>query len=194
MIEEYVSGTDLTAELLAAPWPLDRSATFFAQLADGLSALAAVDVVHRDLKPANVRVRPDGAPVVVDFGLARLLQLPDLTNTADGAAIGTPAYFAPEQFDGTKRDIDRRTDLFAFGVILYQAVVGDHPFLTPNMTYEQLRPAVCQSEAAVQDARFLRLPSRWQVLIRSLLAKDRASRPTDARIVADLLRRLGGQA
>ena len=88
---------------------------FFASLCDGLAALKAKGIVHRDIKPQNIRVRSNGDPVIIDFGLARHLGLPDLTKTIQGARLGTPAYFAPEQFDGNRHDIDHRTDLFAVG-------------------------------------------------------------------------------
>src|ERR1019366_6588709 len=107
---------------------------FFAALCDGLSALKQEGIVHRDIKPENIRVKPSGAPVIIDFGLARHLSLPDLTQTVEGAAIGTPLYFAPEQFDGTKHDIDHRTDLFALGILLFEALTGEHPFYRPSMT------------------------------------------------------------
>ena len=121
LIEESIEGNDLADELQTAPWEPARIYATFAELADGLTALEEIDVVHRDLKPQNVRIRTDGRPVIIDFGLARHLNLSDLTRTDEGAELGTPLYFAPEQFLGTKRDIDRRTDLFAFGVMLFQA-------------------------------------------------------------------------
>src|ERR1022692_1514960 len=65
--------------------------------------------------------------------VARHLGLPDLTKTSIGAAVGTPAYFAPEQWEGSRRDIDHRRDLFAAGILLYQALLGRHPFLTNNL-------------------------------------------------------------
>lgn len=102
LIEEFISGRDLKEILLPGrPWTLGNAGTFFAAVCDGLSALKNKEIVHRDIKPENIRVRPDGTPVLIDFGLARHLNLPDLTLTVLGAAIGTPLYFAPEQFDGT---------------------------------------------------------------------------------------------
>jgi serine/threonine protein kinase len=156
-----------------------------------LGALRAESIVHRDLKPSNIRVRQDGSPVIIDFGLARHLGLADLTRTSDGAAIGTPLYFAPEQFTGTKRDIDHRTDLFALGVLLYQALVGHHPFLTAAMTKpSELRDAVCDSAEFQTDAAFLALPPKWRMLVARLLEKERARRPQDAGQVATILRKL----
>src|SRR5687768_8494773 len=132
-------------------------------------------IVHRDLKPKNVRVRADGSPVIIDFGLARHLSLPDLTKTADGAAIGTPIYFAPEQADpnSTKREIDRRTDLFALGVMLYQALTGRHPFAQPAMSYSKLCDAICKSQDHLNQPEFTALPAEWRTLLTRLLEKDR---------------------
>ena len=150
-------------------------------------------IVHRDIKPANIRVRPDRTPVIIDFGLARHLNLPDLTQTNEGAAIGTPQYFAPEQFDGTKHDIDHRTDLFALGILLYEALTGESPFYNPKMrTWEELRKAVCESSVHLTKTSFQALPQNWKILNERLLEKDRAKRPSDAKQVSVMLKRLGG--
>ncbi|MBX3410395.1 MAG: serine/threonine protein kinase [Phycisphaeraceae bacterium] len=191
MLEEFIDGDDLTVALSSPnAWARDRASDFFAELCDGISALGAKGVVHRDIKPQNIRVRPSGSPVLIDFGLARHLYLPDLTQTGQGAGIGTPMYFAPEQFDGTKIDIDHRTDLFAVGVLLYQALVGVHPFAVAGMTFAQLRDAVCDSRVFVGQQRFDALPAKWKLLIGKLLAKDRVARPSGADQVAAILRKL----
>jgi len=118
------------------------------------------------------------------------LDLPDITNTNDGAAIGTPMYFAPEQFTGTKHDISHQTDLFAVGILIYQALVGTHPFMGPNVS---LRDAICSSEDYRQTPGFVGLPRGWQLLIQRLLAKNRVDRPCDAGLVGRVLDKLGGQ-
>ncbi len=193
LIERFVEGSDLTSHLdPGKPWALEHTTQFFAQLCDGLSALKAANVVHRDLKPNNIRVRPDGSPVIIDFGLARHLSLPDLTLTSEGAGIGTPAYFAPEQFDGTKRDIDHRTDLFAVGVLTYEAAVGQHPFLKDGMSYQSLREIVCEGNDHLELDEFKALPDKWRLLIGRLLEKQRANRPHSAEQVAMILRKLDG--
>lgn len=190
MVEQFVVGSDLTVELTQAPWDLTRVAAFFAALAEGLTALQKAQVVHRDLKPNNIRVRPDGTPVIIDFGLARLLKLPDLTETGQGAAIGTPLYFAPEQFEGTKRDIDHRTDLFALGVILHEALVGAHPFRSPGMTWGELKAAVCSPGGFKPSTAFGALPEQWKLLVRRLLATDRGKRLNSAEQAAGIIRKI----
>lgn len=193
ILEEFIEGTDLSTRLAAGnAWPRHDASDFFAALLDGLFALKQIHVVHRDLKPSNIRVRLDRTPVIIDFGLARHLDLSDLTETSAGAAIGTPLYFSPEQFAGNKRDIDHRTDLFAVGLLLYQALIARHPFHQGRMSYQQLQDAVCNSTDHLQHSDFLDLPKQWRILLQRLLAKERAKRPTDAAQAAAILRRIGG--
>lgn len=193
IVEEFVEGDDLTVHLVdGKPWPIDSVVTFFSALFDGLTALRNAGVVHRDLKPANIRVRVDGSPVIVDFGVARHLGLPDLTKTSIGAKVGTPAYFAPEQWDGSRRDIDHRTDIFAAGILLYQALLGRHPFLTANLNVlSDLRDAVCNSDAPLNAPDFLALPPSWRTLLTSTLSKQRAKRIASAAIIAQIIRNIG---
>jgi serine/threonine-protein kinase len=193
MIEEFVEGRDLGEFLTpGTPWDREKVSEFFAALCDGLSALADANIVHRDLKPSNIRVRPSGSPVIIDFGLARHLKLPAVTQTSEGAAKGTPIYFAPEQFVGTKHDIDHRTDLFAVGVLIYQALIGKHPFWQTSMTWQQLSDAVCKLDDHLKAPEFDALSQKWKILVRRLMEKERAKRPQSAVQVAALLRKLGG--
>jgi serine/threonine-protein kinase len=194
IVEEFIEGEDLTATLIPGKqWSIKAVAEFFSSLCDGLFAMKEKEIVHRDLKPANIRVRPGGSPVIIDFGLARHLNLPDLTLTVAGAAIGTPRYFAPEQFDGTKHDIDHRTDLFALGILIYEALTGESPFYHARMTTgAQLRKAVCESTVHLTKASFQALDPKWKTLLTRLLEKERAKRPADARQVGTVLKKLGG--
>ena len=195
IVEEFVEGSDLADALTGTPWTIAKAAPFFAALASGLEALRAAGIVHRDLKPQNIRVRVDGEPAIIDFGLARHLDLPDLTATSVGAGIGTPAYFAPEQFEGNKRDIDHRTDLFALGVVLYEALVGEHPFLTHGRTtVAELAKAVCGGSESMNQTKLRELPAPWPLIVAKLLSKDRIDRPARADVVAQLIRRAAGLA
>jgi serine/threonine protein kinase len=188
LIEEFVAGADLDLSS-GTPWPLKRVSDFFGELAQGLGAIHAKQIVHRDLKPSNIRVTPAGKPVIIDFGLARHLNMPDLTRTVLGAGLGTPLYFAPEQFRGTKRDIDERTDVFAFGVILHTAAVGAHPFYDGTQDLQGLEVAVCESKDYLNEAAFKQLPDKLQTLIKWLLGKNRCDRPR-CQQVADALARI----
>jgi serine/threonine protein kinase len=190
-IEEFVKGDDLSPSLAGKPWSLSRTAKFFAQVFDGLGALQDAALVHRDLKPSNIRVTPDGRPVIIDFGLVRHLDLPDVTKTVEGAAIGTPLYFAPEQFTGTKYDIDHRTDYFAAGVLMHMALLGRHPFDSSGLDFDSLKNAVCADNSFAAAPDFSKLEQRMRLLLTKLLQKQRLNRPAEAKTVAKLLRNLG---
>ncbi len=191
-VEQFIEGHDLKNCLKDEPWELSKTANFFAQLCDGLAELAKNELVHRDLKPENIRVRPDFTPVIIDFGLVRHLSLTDLTTTGMGARIGTPLYFSPEQISGTKHDIEYRTDLYALGTIMYEALVGHHPFINELQTggFEALMDAICTSYAFKNDKTFKLLPPKWQALVTKLLEKDKDQRPANAELVATILRKL----
>lgn len=189
IVEEFIEGNDLDSHI-GRPWERARVSRVFAQLMDGLQQLNVKHIVHRDLKPSNIRLKPNDTPVIIDFGLARHLTLSDLTETSAGAQIGTPSYFAPEQFEGTKYDIDHRTDLFAAGVIIYQALTGLHPFYAAGMTRLELQHRVCSNVDLLNAAQFTNLPRPWQVLVGKLLQKERAKRVNSAAIAATLLRNL----
>lgn len=192
LVEEFIEGSDLTTLMTPGEtWDTPQIANVFAPICDGLAALQEKSIVHRDIKPSNVRIRTTGEPVLIDFGLARHLDLKSLTATNIGAQIGTPRYFSPEQFTGGRRDIDHRTDLYALGVMIYEAATGTHPSLKAEIkTFEQLSEAVCMSDSHVNADAFKALPPKLQLIVKRLLAKQRAARPTSAALVAKLLREL----
>jgi len=195
IIEEFIEGTDLSDYLVTSQClSEERTLNIFLPLVEGLSELGNLGIVHRDLKPSNIRVRSDETPVIIDFGLARLLNLPDITTTAEGAAIGTPKYFAPEQFSGTKHEIDPRTDLFAVGILLYKALLGTHPFYQSGMSYPELEDAVCNSQDHFSVDEYTQLPPLWQLLIGRLLEKHRGRRPSSASHVVKILQKIRGDS
>jgi Tol biopolymer transport system component/predicted Ser/Thr protein kinase len=132
LVMEYIEG-----EALAGPLPLDQALRFAAQIAEALAAAHEKGIVHRDLKPANIKITPEGAVKVLDFGLATAAEpeveqnpenSPTLTMRATqlGMIVGTAAYMAPEQARGKK--VDRRADIWAFGVVLYETLTGQRLF------------------------------------------------------------------
>ncbi len=142
LVLEFVEGETLADIIDRGPIQLDDAIEFAAQIAAGLEAAHEAGVIHRDLKPANIKITPDGVAKVLDFGLARTdeatsssgaLDNPTLTTpqpqhspTIEGAILGTAAYMSPEQARGRK--VDKRTDIWSFGVVLYEMLVGASPF------------------------------------------------------------------
>lgn len=125
IVLEYIEGCSLK-ELLAArsPLPVTAAAYIGVQVAQGLGYAHGRGVVHRDIKPANVMFTRDGVAKIADFGLAFAKEALGVTDP--GTFFGTPAYLAPEQVRGEKGDA--RSDLFSFGVVLYEALSGSNPF------------------------------------------------------------------
>jgi Tol biopolymer transport system component len=133
LVLELVEGPTLADRIATGPLPVDEAAGIAAQIASALEAAHEAGIVHRDLKPANVKVREDGTVKVLDFGLAKAgaaTSSPVLSNsptvsagaTRDGVILGTAPYMSPEQARG--RAVDGRTDVWAFGCVLYEMLTG----------------------------------------------------------------------
>jgi eukaryotic-like serine/threonine-protein kinase len=132
LVLELVEGESLSDTLDAGPLEATRALAIAAQVAEALAAAHEKGVVHRDLKPANVRVTPDGRAKVLDFGLAKAVAptsgppRPADSMTATGVIVGTPSYMSPEQSRG--QAVDARTDIWAFGCLLYEMLTGKKAF------------------------------------------------------------------
>ena len=128
LVTEYVDGKTLREEIRSGQRPsADTVFTTMSELADALAAAHAKGIAHRDLKPENVMRSASGRLKILDFGLARTDEGgPRTMVTATGAVLGTPAYMAPEQING--QPADRRADVFALGVLIYELATGSHPF------------------------------------------------------------------
>ncbi len=120
----YIEGPSLDKKIGGSPLPLDEAFDIAAQTAQGLQAAHEKGVVHRDIKSANILLTTSGQVKIVDFGLAQLANPDQLTKT--GSTLGTPAYMSPEQARWEK--VDRRTDIWSRGVVLYEMVGGRLPF------------------------------------------------------------------
>ncbi len=145
LVMELVEGEDLSAQIARGPMPLAEALPLARQIADALEAAHEQGIVHRDLKPANVKVKADGTVKVLDFGLAKamdpsggsggdLMNSPTLTARATqmGMIIGTAAYMSPEQARG--KAVDRRADIWAFGVVLYEMLAGRRAFVGDDIS------------------------------------------------------------
>ena len=135
---ELVEGETLAERIARGRIPVEDALPLFIGIADGLEAAHDKDIIHRDLKPANIKIGPGGKPKILDFGLAKAFspvhdgsaetsQSPTLTKgTALGAIMGTASYMSPEQAKG--KPVDKRTDIWAFGCCLYEALAGKKAF------------------------------------------------------------------
>jgi tRNA A-37 threonylcarbamoyl transferase component Bud32 len=138
LVLEFVEGPTLAERLAKGALPINQALEISQQIAEALEAAHEKGIIHRDLKPANIKVTPDGAVKVLDFGLAKafagdggsavLSQVPTLTvnRTHEGVIAGTPAYMSPEQARGEAVDV--QTDIWAFGVVVYELLTGASPF------------------------------------------------------------------
>ena len=137
LVLELVDGPTLADRIALGPIPLDEALTIARQIAEALEAAHEKGIIHRDLKPANIKIARNGVVKVLDFGLAKvwdgapqsdLSGSPRLTATDLGerTILGTPAYMSPEQARG--QSLDRRTDIWSFGCVLYEMLTGRAPF------------------------------------------------------------------
>jgi serine/threonine protein kinase/Tol biopolymer transport system component len=136
LVSELLEGMTLTESIRRGPLPLRRAIDYGVQIAHGLAAAHEKGIVHRDLKPDNLFVTKDGRIKILDFGLAKVIQPKESltsaapTLTIPGVAMGTMGYMSPEQVRGLATD--HRTDIFAFGAILYEMVMGKRSFERPT--------------------------------------------------------------
>jgi len=187
LIMEYVPGGTLQARLLEGPLGLEELARLGIEIGDALEAAHRLGFLHRDLKPGNVVLTAAGTPKILDFGLAGLLHASQTATalTQAGAVFGSLPYMAPEQLRGEEGD--SRTDVYAFGAMLYEMATGRRPF-------DKDRPEALMFEVlhgATRPVRSLRpeIPPELERLIESCLSKNPESRPASAGAVSQLLRR-----
>jgi hypothetical protein len=196
LILELVKGQTLAERLRRGRIPLDETIGLCQQIADGLEAAHERGIIHRDLKPANVKIAPDGRVKILDFGLAKAFSdtAPPIgsespTQTSDstpGIIIGTAAYMSPEQAKG--RPVDKRTDVWALGCILYECLAGRRAFVGDTVT--ETLAAVIKSEpdwSALPE----NTPANVRFVLRQCLHKESSLRLHD---IADATLELKEQA
>ena len=192
---EAVAGESLRERLRRGPLPVAEAVRTGLQILDGLHALHRLGIIHRDLKPSNILVTGDGGVKLADFGLARRLDSDETRLTTTTALIGTVEYLAPEQV--LRREADGRSDLYSFGVVLFEMLTGRLPF-AEGTSLGTLVAHLQRRAPAVR--RFRKEVPRWlDALVARLLEKDPRRRyPSVEAVLADLrrgrgpvLRRLG---
>jgi eukaryotic-like serine/threonine-protein kinase len=183
LVMELVDGEDLSQRIAGSAIPIDEALPIARQIAEALEAAHEQGIVHRDLKPANIKLRGDGTVKVLDFGLARVggpagsspdaLNSPTITSptalTMGGMILGTAAYMAPEQARG--KAVDKRADIWAFGLVLYEMLVGRTAFAGDTIT--DVLAAVLTREPD-----WTALPATTPAPIKRLLARGTGFRPS----------------
>jgi serine/threonine protein kinase len=184
LVMEFVDGPTLADRIERGPMPLDESLLIARQIAEALEAAHEHGVIHRDLKPANIKVREDGTIKVLDFGLAKAMEVgtsgassaalansPTITSpalmTGVGVLLGTAAYMSPEQARG--KTVDRRADIWAFGVVLFEMLSGRRAFDGDDLSITLA--SVLKTEPDWQTLPSA-TPARIRGLLRRCLEKD----------------------
>ena len=185
LVLELVEGPTLAERIKQGPIPLDEALPIAKQIAEALEAAHEAGVIHRDLKPANIKVKDDGTVKVLDFGLAKALdpspegdpsRSPTLTAAATqmGVIMGTAAYMSPEQARG--KTVDRRADIWSFGVVLYEMLTGVRPFRGEDVSLTLA--SVMKSDVDVKTLPPA-LPETLRTVLRRCLEKDPLQRVRD---------------
>jgi eukaryotic-like serine/threonine-protein kinase len=189
LVTEFVEGVTLRTRMSNKGLSLASAIDIALQIASALEAAHGEGIVHRDIKPENVMVRPDGVVKVLDFGIARYTEpTPERaatdSRTATGVVIGTPAYMSPEQTRGVP--VDLRTDVWSFGVVLFEMIAGSHPF--PGDTPLDRVAAILEHNPVSLAMVRRDAPAELDRIIGKALAKDPNDRYPSAAAIADDLR------
>jgi serine/threonine-protein kinase len=189
-IMEFIEGKSLRDLLTPGEMAVDRAARIVRQVALGVSAAHAKDIVHRDIKPENILVAAEDHVTVLDFGIAKL-RSPEtredmLTLTRKGEIWATPQYMSPEQAMASS-DLTSKSDIYSLGVVLFECLTGELPF--PGDSAREFIIAHIQKDVPSLQKRRpeLRFPDSLEALVTSMLAKRPAQRPESMKAVAQIL-------
>ena len=177
IVMAYYEGETLAQKIRRGPFPSRDAVDIAIQIAQGLAAAHARNIVHRDIKPSNVIITIDGVVKIVDFGLARVVSTPSATQT--GGTTGTVGYMSPEQTLG--KAVDQRTDIWALGVILAELLTGENPFRRDTV------PSIIVAILNEPPRPLEGVPADLQQIVYRALSKDPAHRYQNcAEMLADL--------
>jgi serine/threonine-protein kinase len=180
LVMEYIAGESLESRIDKGRLALPEALLYMAEVADALAYCHDRGILHRDVKPANILISSEGRAKLIDFGLARSMEV--LANRSTQIR-GTPAYMAPEQILGQK--LTAMTDLYAFGASLYEAITGRLPFAEGEMMFQHV-----YREPSLPSQHAVGIPPQLDALVLRCLAKDAAQRPQGAIELGVSLRQL----
>ncbi len=192
IVMEYIDGQtlrDMPAAAQASPVSLNRKLDIGIQIADGLAAAHEKGIVHRDIKPENIMIRRDGIVLIMDFGLAKLRERSSKSGarlTKEGSTVGTAGYMSPEQVQG--QDVDHRSDIFSFGVLLYELFTGELPFKGVHET--ALMYEIVNVDAQPMSAIKPEIDPNLEAIVLDCLEKDPKERCQSVAEVGRSLRRV----
>jgi len=179
----FYDGETLDRLIYRGPMPVGEAIRIALAIADGLAKAHERGIIHRDVKPPNVMITADGLVKILDFGIAKLVDLGADGATQPGTRVGTVAYMSPEQAGGTP--VDHRTDVWSLGVVLYEMLAGERPFLGDDE--RALIDAIQLRDPKPLSTRFEELPSSIDRIIATALAKRPADRYASMRALVQEL-------
>jgi serine/threonine-protein kinase len=195
---ELIEGETLRQRLMRGPMQLSEAVDIAIQVASALAAAHQAGIVHRDIKPENIMLRPDAYVKVLDFGIAKLAESAFAVATMDGAEsitladtnlgsiLGTASYMSPEQARGAP--VDKRTDIWSLGVVLYETVTGHAPFT--GDTPREMMSSIPEKEPPPLSSYIKETPAELQQIMRKTLRTNREERYHDAREFLEALKGL----
>jgi serine/threonine protein kinase len=180
IVSDFVHGVPLSEVLADRRLGKPEAVNLAIKIADALHHAHEAGVIHRDLKPSNIMIDDAGEPHLMDFGLAKR-EAAEATLTLDGVVLGTPAYMSPEQARGEGRDVDRRTDIYSLGTVLFQLLTGELPF---RGTARMLLHKVINDEAPSPRSIDASVPKDLETICLKCLQKEPAGRYANAKEIA----------
>ncbi len=183
LVMRYTDGGDLSSLIVSGQLGIKRAVELISQVAEALAYAHRQGVIHRDVKPANVLISREGDALLADFGIAKIYE-ETLQLTGEGGIVGTPAYMAPEQLQG--KAVDPRADIYALGVVLYQALTGECPFVAET----PLAVALMHIHNPLRPPREINpaIPESLERIILRAMAKNPADRFADANEMSQALK------